>query len=286
MSIKGVLRRLVDRSISLEVLLSVPLIWARYRRGVKQLENATGTMSANAIADCGRRVTSQTGEDGIIAAIMDRIGVKSGKFVEFGFGVRVSNCLTFALTHKNSGLFIDGDARGCAVATHVYRWLGLRNVRVVNAFLDRENVDSIIASEFGTGEIDVLSVDVDGNDYWLWAAIKSVNPRLVIMEYNASFGIERAVTIPYDPTFQFRGNMYHGASLAALDKLAKEKGYYLVACEEGGYNAFFVRDDLRTASLPQITVANAWRPHSVRISAGSSQLEQEAIAYLRPVVEI
>lgn len=104
------------------------------------------------------------------------------------------------------------------------------DVRVRHAWIDQENVDGLIRENMGAGEIDLLSIDVDGNDYWLWKAISSISPRLIVVEYNASFGPVRSVTVPYDPMFdrhrKHPSGFYHGMSLRAAEKLADAKGLF------------------------------------------------------------
>jgi hypothetical protein len=108
-----------------------------------------------------------------------------------------------------------------------------------------EDVNELITECGFAGEIDLLSIDIDGMDYWIWQALTACNPRLVAIEYNWLFGPERAVTVPYDSAFDLEKaglRSYHGASLAALVTLGRCKGYRLVATER--VNAFFLRNDV------------------------------------------
>jgi hypothetical protein len=118
-----------------------------------------------------------------------------------------------------------------------------------------------------------LSVDIDGNDYWVWEAITAISPRVVIVEFNALFGPTAPVTVPYDPAFvrqkAHSSRVYFGASLAALDHLANKKGYSLVAVESNGVNAFFVRNDVANA-LPRLQPGQAWRERPIRESRDAS----------------
>jgi hypothetical protein len=119
-------------------------------------------------------------------------------------------------------------------------------VTAVSAWVTRENINGLIAQNGFAGSVDVLSLDLDGNDYWVWEAIDACSPRVVILEYNSIFGGERAVTVPYDAAFDRHAHhtMYHGASLAALTLVSSRKGYRLVAVEPTGVNAFFLRSDV------------------------------------------
>jgi predicted O-methyltransferase YrrM len=229
------------------------------------------------------RIFSQHSEDGILMSLINRIGIGPRRFAEFGFGPVQNNCLAFALTHKASGLFIDGSERNCRIARKMFRKLGRSDIEIKHAWIERETIDSLL----GTGELDVLSIDVDGNDYWLWQAIHSVNPRIVVIEYNASFGPDRSVTVPYDPAFKRHrkhpSGFYHGMSLKAAVKLGSGKGFALVQCDDQGLNAFFVRRDL--LCMPEVKPENAYCRHALR-SKRTSQSQQERIVYSLPLVEV
>lgn len=98
-----------------------------------------------------------------------------------------------------------------------------------------------------SGDIGILSIDVDGNDYWIWEAIDCISPRIVICEYNALFGKNEKVSVPYKPDFVWTkehfSNLYWGASLAALEYLSEKKGYVFVGVNKAGNNAFFVKEE-------------------------------------------
>jgi hypothetical protein len=134
-------------------------------------------------------------------------------------------------------------------------------VKVVQAWVTRETVNDLLEEHDATGEIDLLSIDIDGNDYWLWEAIEVCSPRLVIIECNLHFGPERAVVVPYDPAFDRRRHspMYCGASLAAMVHLGGRKGYRLVAMEPYGPNAYFLRDDVAPA-IPAAESRDVFHP--------------------------
>jgi hypothetical protein len=131
----------------------------------------------------------------------------------------------------------------------------------VHAHVTRETINQVVAANGLEDGVDFLSIDIDGNDYWIWDALDGVTPRVVAIEYNALFGSERAVVVPYEPEFDRhrRAPGYFGASLGALDRLARSKGYRLVATEPRGANAYFVRADL-APSLPATSVRDAFNP--------------------------
>jgi hypothetical protein len=143
------------------------------------------------------------------------------------------------------------------------------DIQATTAFVDRDNVNDLIRGASIAGDIGLLSIDVDGNDYWILEAIDVVSPRVLITEYNSTFGMNAAVTVPYDPTFA-RGakhwsGLYWGASLAALTRLAGDRGYALVGGNRAGNNAFFVRRDV-LGEVPEVEVADAYSPSLFRES--------------------
>ena len=128
-----------------------------------------------------------------------------------------------------------------------------------------ENINQLLSEHGFTGEVDLLSIDIDSYDYWVLEALTVVSPRVLVVEYNAGLGAERAVTIPKHATLDDIPKTYRGASLAALEKLARQKGYRLVVCDPTGTNAFFLRDDVAPA-VPGVSVAQAFRPAADRMS--------------------
>ena len=190
-----------------------------------------------------RRVSSQNGEDGIIEEIFRRVGVGTRFFVEFGAETGIEcNCARLAVEAAWGGLFIEGDAAKFETLGRQYA----RHVRVqcCHARVSSANIEGIFAGNHVPPEFDLLSIDIDGNDYWVWAAIQNWRPRVVVIEYNASFPPPQLWVMKEDPDHSWDGTNYYGASLASLARLGRQKGYSLVATESRGINAFFVRDDL------------------------------------------
>lgn len=200
------------------------------------------------------RLNSQNQEDGVTLGLFKRIGVANHRFVELGSGLSGGNSAVLALELGWTGLMVDGDAR------HITQ-VGRRfpGVTARSAWITAENVDEIVARHGFGGEIDLLSIDLDGNDYWIWKAITVSSPRVVIVEYNSIFGPDRAVTIPYDAQFDRSKHrfIYYGASLAALARLASQKGYRLVATT-AGINAYFLRNDV-APEIPACEPGRAYR---------------------------
>lgn len=178
----------------------------------------------------------------MIAEVLRRIGAPGRFFVEFGIETGVEgNCVQLA-AEGWSGLFIEGDPD--AFAGLQERYSGNGRVKTVHARVLPENVEQIFDEHGVPREPDVLSIDVDGNDFWIWRALVSFRPRLLVIEYNAGLGSERRLVQPYSPDFRWDGTDFFGASLAALRALGDEKGYANVHNESAGVNAFFVRSDL------------------------------------------
>jgi hypothetical protein len=132
----------------------------------------------------------------------------------------------------------------------------------VAEFIDRENINQIIAENGFAGELGILSIDIDGNDYWVMEAIDCVNPRIIICEYNPILGDKYPITIPYEPSFSrlaaHHSGLYFGASIAAIKLLAERKGYEFLGTNSNGINAFFVRKDLFSYLEPLIANRKAY----------------------------
>lgn len=235
------------------------------------------------------KVSSQGGEDGLIAFIFSEIGVTDRRFVEFGVGDgRECMCANLAIWFGWSGLMLESDAAAAKAAYEHYADLERpgSDVQVRQAHVTAENINEVIAETGIEGEIDLLSVDIDGNDYWLWEAMHVVRPRVVVIEYNASLGL-RPVTVPYDPGFvrwrKHPSGWYHGASLSALARLGARRGYDLVGTDSGGVNAFFVRRDALAGRLRALTPEAAYRPQGKRSAVVTTDRQFAAIEHLEYV---
>ena len=207
----------------------------------------------------GFRVFSQYEEDGKILFILAVIGIKHSTFMEIGSDDGLnSNCANLVFNFGFHGLFIDGNSRSISRGRYFYKHYPSGNSYkpiFVLSKVTRENINSVIRENNFQGEIDLLSIDIDGNDYWIWDAISVVNPRIVIIETFISYG-KRNIVFPYDPNYTFPGKhpMYHGASPVAMVKLGQKKGYRLVGANQLGFNFIFVRNDLGTDILKEVTI--------------------------------
>lgn len=193
----------------------------------------------------GWKAYSQADEDGIIQEIFRRIGEGSRTFVEVGTeGGHETNTVALLLSGWQ-GAWIEADLPEIEIVRNRLRpYCESGALRAVDAFVTRDNVELLLREHAPASELSLLSIDVDGNDYWIWEAIESARPRVVIMEYNATWHPPLPFVVPYDPAFRWDGTNFVGASLSALERLGERKGYKLVGCCFSGVNAFFVREDL------------------------------------------
>lgn len=204
------------------------------------------------------QVYSQFGEDGIIQFLLRHVKITSKIFVEFGAANYLESNTRFLLVNNNwSGLVIDGDPLNVSfIRDDPIYWR--YNLKADCSFVTRDNINDLLGRNGVSGDIGLLSIDIDGNDYWVWKEIEIIAPRIVVIEYNSRFGANRAVTIPYRENFTrqqaHHSLVYYGASLRALVNLGKQKGYAFVGCNKNGVNAFFVRSDLLVEPLQEVTV--------------------------------
>jgi hypothetical protein len=193
----------------------------------------------------GYKVYSQNDEDGIIAEIFRRIGTTSRTFVEFGVETGVECNTAKLLVEGWRGLWIESNAASAgAIRREFAPFISDRRLVFQESSVTAENINTLIGQGGFSGEIDLLSIDIDGNDYWLWKAIDGIDARVVVIEYNATLRPPMALVVPYQADAQWDGSNHYGASLEALVRLAGAKNYRLVGCSVAGVNAFFVRADL------------------------------------------
>ena len=241
-----------------------------------------------------RKVHSQFGEDGLLLHFFSKIGAPNKTFIEFGIEDGTEcNAANLALNFGWGGLFLEGSdslADRARVFYHRDRGISPNHVKIRSAFITRENINDLFVQNGMTGEIDFLSVDVDGVDYWLYDAITVVQPRLVVLEFSTAYGPHRSLTVPYEPAFEryakHPSGYYQGASLTALTKLAERKGLVLVGCGSAGANAFFVRRDLAAqADLPIFTPAEACEINATWCARHANPDAFDVIKHL-PLVEV
>jgi hypothetical protein len=193
----------------------------------------------------GFKVYSQSDEDGIIQEIFRRVGTTTKTFIEFGVDTG-NECNTAKLLVEGwRGLWIEASTPNVAdIRKNFVAFLHERKLKLVENLVTAENINALLKQAEMTGEVDLLCIDIDCNDYWVWKAIEVTNPRVVVIEYNATLRPPLSLVVPYEPTRHWDGSNYFGASLEALVRLGRAKGYRLVGCNFSGANAFFVRDNI------------------------------------------
>jgi len=219
------------------------------------------------------QIFSQFGDDGIIQWLVNKIDIPHKVFVEFGVeNYKESNTRFLLINNKWKGLVMDGSEENIKfVRNDIISWA--HHIHAVQCFITKDNINKVLLDFINQGydkELGILSIDIDGNDYWVWKEISVVNPVIVIAEYNAIFGKDKPWTIPYKEDF-FRldahsSQLYWGTSLKALCILAKEKGYEFIGCNSHGNNAYFIRKDkvgdLRTLSCEEGFVDALFREYA------------------------
>ena len=209
------------------------------------------------------RAYSQNGEDGILLLLFAVIGTSNKKVVEICAGDGVEcNAANLIVNHGWHGLLVDGDAENLALGNKFYS--EHPNTRILGApvfkqaWVTAANVNRIVHEAGFAGDIDLLSLDIDGNDYWILSALTEIRPRAVVLEYQTAWGPDHSVTQRYEEDFHInqvapnRSLPRCGASLAAFNKLLKGRGYRLVGKERNCFNAFFLRDDVGLDHFPEI----------------------------------
>lgn len=214
-----------------------------------------------------KKIYSQNGEDGIIAFLLDCVGRGQKYYVEFGAEDGQECNTRYLREHAGfTGLLMDGGNENRAIG--LYREM-----------VTRENINDLFEKYGVPTEFELLSIDVDGNDLWLWDALSPIyRPRIVIIEYNGVFPPPLAVTVPYALDRGWDGTCFMGASLAAIAQVAAVKGYTLVGCNSSGVNAFFIRNDyrknfLKSFNLPTLEEAFIPATHANYCTGGTTRYE-------------
>lgn len=200
------------------------------------------------INDLELKIFSQFGEDGLINFLINNINIKNKKFIEFGVENYEEANTRFLLENNGwSGLIFDSSKDNVEyIKKQNYYWKN--DLTVHCEFITKENINRLFSTNNYEGEIGLLSIDIDGNDYWIWKSIEVINPNIVIIEFNARLGVNKSITVPYKEKFnrtkEHYSNIYFGASLPALYKLAKTKGYELICTNKDCNNAFFIKKNI------------------------------------------
>jgi hypothetical protein len=256
-------------------LRSLEAVWTERARDGAHIDLST----------TGLRVFSQFEEDGLILAVFAAIGTTNRLFVDIGAADGInSNCANLAVNLGWHGMFIDGsheqvNSGRAWYASHPDTFLF--PPVFVEGMVTRDNVNDLIQAGGFAGDIDFLSIDIDGNDYWIWEALEAVNARVVMVESNAAFG-DQPIVAKYDPNFIYTGqDQYFGAGAEAFRRLAERKTYRLVGANRFGFNTIFVKRGIGEQVLPTVSL------ESIRRHPRNRELEKsfEPIRH-RPFVSI
>jgi hypothetical protein len=225
-------------------------------------ESVKSKKNIDSLSDVEFKVFSQFGDDGIIQWLVNNLEIRNKTFVEFGVeNYRESNTRFLMMNNNWSGLVMDGDKKNVLqIISSAYYWK--YDLTAKACFIDLENINALISSAHLENEVGLLHVDLDGNDYWIWKEINVISPIIVVLEYNSIFGLEKALTVPYDKAFYrtnaHYSNLYFGASLRALHQLSASKGYAFVGCNSAGNNAYFVRKDKLNENVREISLEDGF----------------------------
>lgn len=198
----------------------------------------------------GFKVYSQNDEDGILEEIFRRLGIERGKFVEIGVESGLE-CNSLYLLHKGwRGAWVEGNPRRKAEIEAKFGSILDRRLVLAMGMVTAENINRLFADLGAGDDLDLVSIDIDGNDIYLFEKLQA-RPKVVCIEYNGKFPSHLSKRPVYDPKFAWRGTDYGGSSLKAIAEVASAKGYRLVSTNITGVNAFFVREDLAGDLFPE-----------------------------------
>lgn len=260
-------------------------------------ETVKSKKKIDSLSEVEFKVFSQWGDDGIIQWLVHNLDIPNKTFVEFGVeNYRESNTRFLMMNNNWSGLVMDSSKWNVAqIINSEYFWQ--YNLVANTAFITAENINTLLSSSHLENEVGILHIDLDGNEYWIWKEIQMISPIVVILEYNSLFGIDRAITIPYNQNFNrtkaHYSNLYFGASLLALQQLSESKGYSFIGCNSAGNNAYFVRKDKLNDKVREIPLKKGYIVSKFRDSRNRdgkltylSGLSREKIIKSMPVYNI
>lgn len=258
--LKDIIGSLVSANIALTRVMQIHQLLVQDK--VEHLRQNSRYQNPKSLIPFGYKIYSQSDEDGIIREIFRRIGLTTKTFVEFGIGDGLENNTLSLLFDGWQGLWIDASTESInRIKAHLSSIINIGQLKVVDSFITKRNINDLICHNINHKEIDLLSIDIDGNDYHVFDEITCVNPRVVVIEYNAKFTPPTIFCIEYDESHVFKSDDYFGASLKFLELRFQSKGYCLVGCNLLGSNAFFVRNDLlENKFLEPFTAENHYEP--------------------------
>ena len=219
------------------------------------------------------KVFSQWGEDGIIDYLIENLFLKNDHiFIEIGVENYLESNTRYLLIKRNwRGLLIEKSQEDVEfIKKDSIYWK--HDLTVLNAFVTKKNINELILENINSKNIGLLSIDIDGNDYWIWEALNSITPCIVVIEYSSRFGKDNSEVIPkiYDEQFErvkyHYSNIVYGASLKALIELADKKNYFFAGSNSAGTNAFFIRKDLQNEKIKPVSLEEGFVQSKIRES--------------------
>ncbi len=241
----------------------------------------------NSLKEIEFKIFSQWGEDGIIQYLINKLPIENKVFIEFGVSNYEEANTKFLLENDNwFGFVLDSSANNIYyIKNSDFYWK--YDLLARELFITKDNIDPVISEYINCSgfnkEIGLLSIDIDGNDYYIWKSIKSINPVIVICEYNWIFGNKLQLTVPYDDNFlrtkKHYSGLYFGASIQALYSLAKSKGYEYIGCTEAGNDAFFVKKEYAEKYIKELITTPV--DSFVELKARQSRDKEGNLTYIR-----
>ena len=233
-----VIKRIFDEEIQKELILKAKILSVknRYFKKIKDL------------SDIEFQVYSQWGEDGIIDWLINKYPEIPKIFLEIGTQDYKESNTRFLLINKNwNGFIIEAD-KAAVEDIKSQRIYWKHNLRAINEFITKDNINNVIKKFNIPKKIGLLSLDIDGVDYWVLKKLSALDPSIIVCEYNSLFGQKKSVTVPYKSNFirskEHYSNLYYGASINAFIDLMKKKNYFLIGTNSAGNNAFFVKKNI------------------------------------------
>jgi hypothetical protein len=228
-------------------------------------------MNSTNLNDYEFKIFSQWGDDGIIQYLIKNIAIENETFIEFGVQDYQESNTRFLMMNNNWKGFVMDRSEEDMAKLKKQSWFWKYSLTSKAVFIDKENINKLL-EETGFSNIGLLHIDLDGNDMHILNELNLIrlNPSIIIMEYNAVFGKDRPISVPYDKDFirtnKHHSNLYFGASLLALTYIAGNKGYALIGCNLAGNNAYFVRTDLLNKNIKEVSVTEAYKESRFRES--------------------
>lgn len=237
------LRKHLNRIMSKEEIKNLYILSAQQQ--VKNLLNEIKLNNPNRLELCGYKVYSQNDEDGIIQEIFRRIGIKNKTFMEIGVD-KGFECNTYLLMFKGwNGVWIEGGRDAAKkIRKNFAPLLEKKRLTLIEAYIDKDNINQILLEKNIEKEIDLFSIDIDGNDFYVLEALTVLEPRVIVAEYNGKFPVDVDWCMDYNPQHWWNGSDKMGVALKPLTEMLQKKGYALVGTNITGVNAFYVKKEL------------------------------------------